>query len=101
MSGCSICCAPFDYDYGYTGGAWVRDNPSCGRVGSVFDPAGYKAIDDEAPTEGEPTPAERIEEDAPPANNMDPNLMPPPQAEAPNMISTPRLRAVRDYLPEN
>ena len=39
-SGCAMCCAPFDCDYTYQGGAWVRHNPSSGRVGSAFDEAG-------------------------------------------------------------
>ena len=110
LSGCAMCCAPYDYDYGYTGGAWVRDNPSCGRVGSAFDPAGYKALEDDAPTTGQPTPAGRspaVEEldpdqpmpDAPP---MLEGIEPAPRVEpAPGMISAPRLRPVRNYLPEN
>src|SRR5262245_32976968 len=42
-SGCALCCAPFDCDYPYIGGAWVRTNPSSGRVGSAFDEAGGPA----------------------------------------------------------
>ena len=102
LSGCAMCCAPFDYDYGYQGGAWVRDNPSSGRVGSVFEPAGYKAIAD-APS-NEPTPAG----DAPAVENLDPeetmpdsmNPMPPPPS-SPNMITTPRMRSFQNYLPQN
>jgi hypothetical protein len=56
-SGCAICCAPFDCDYPYVGGRWVRTNPSSGRVGSAFDEAG--APTDVVPTAatGQPTPA--------------------------------------------
>jgi hypothetical protein len=39
-SGCAMCCAPYDCDYPYVGGRWVRHNPSSGRVGSEFDEAG-------------------------------------------------------------
>jgi hypothetical protein len=38
--GCAMCCAPYDCDYPYVGGRWVRHNPSSGRVGSLFDEAG-------------------------------------------------------------
>jgi hypothetical protein len=103
-SGCRMCCAPYDWDFGYTGGAWVRDNPSSGRVGSAFDPAGYKAMEVD-PADREPTPAG---DGQPPAiENLDP-VDPPENAEpmpapgpAPGMISAPRLRPVRNYLPQN
>jgi len=39
-SGCALCCAPYDYDYPFAGGRWVRHNPTSGRVGSAFDEAG-------------------------------------------------------------
>jgi hypothetical protein len=35
-----MCCAPFDDHYLFTGGRWVRHNPTSGRVGSAFDEAG-------------------------------------------------------------
>ena len=63
-SGCATCCAPYDCHYLYKGGAWVRHNPTSGRVGSAFDEAGGPAhegeyIEGESTTsEGEPTPAE-------------------------------------------
>jgi hypothetical protein len=47
-SGCAMCCAPFDCNYTYVGGRWVRDNPSEGRVGSAFAPAGHRV--DDVPT---------------------------------------------------
>lgn len=34
--GCSLCCAPNDYDYPTYGGKHQRVNPAYGRVGSVF-----------------------------------------------------------------
>ena len=57
-SGCAMCCAPNDCDYLYQGGAWVRHNPSSGRVGSAFDEAGGPAMvaTAEEPTPGEPLP---------------------------------------------
>lgn len=61
-SGCAICCAPYDCDYPYVGGRWVRHNPSTGRVGSAFDEAGgpIDAVPSGATT-GEPTPAQPTE----------------------------------------
>lgn len=103
LSGCSMCCAPFDYDYPYSGGAWVRDNPTSGRVGSVFDPAGYKAIDDQAVSPNQPVMPEGIE-DPPPADDPTPEVMPPTdRTNGPQAINAPRLRLrpVRNYLPEN
>jgi len=55
-SGCAMCCAPFDCDYPYQGGAWVRHNPSSGRVGSAFDEAGGPNTGAEV-LQQEPTPA--------------------------------------------
>lgn len=53
-SGCAMCCAPFDCNYPYVGGRWVRDNPSEGRVGSAFAPAGHRV--DDVPTSHGPEP---------------------------------------------
>ena len=36
MSGCSICCGPYDRDYPVYGGRFERTDPSHGRIGSVF-----------------------------------------------------------------
>jgi hypothetical protein len=101
-----MCCAPYDYDFGYTGGAWVRDNPSHGRVGSVFEPAGYKALPED-PAEEVPTPAGRpaTEDTMPMTDPMSPEAT-PETAPAPNnlpsnMISAPRLRRLQPYLPQN
>jgi hypothetical protein len=98
FSGCAMCCAPFDYDYGYTGGAWVRDNPSCGRVGSAFEPAGYQ-VDAGRPVETstEPTPASPAGAEPVPDQYAPPAAAPPGQT---NMTSTPRLRRVDEYLPQ-
>jgi hypothetical protein len=54
-SGCAMCCAPFDCYYLYQGGAWVRHNPTSGRVGSAFDEAG--GPNPEVALHTEPTPA--------------------------------------------
>jgi hypothetical protein len=102
-SGCAMCCAPYDWDFGYTGGAWVRDNPSSGRVGSAFEPAGYKAMEEEPTNEptpagdGEPPAIENLDPESPMPENAEPMPAPLP---APGMISTPRLRPVRNYLPQ-
>ena len=42
-SGCALCCAPYDCHYPYVGGAWVRNDPVNGRVGSAFYNAGAPA----------------------------------------------------------
>lgn len=60
-SGCATCCAPFDCHYLYQGGAWVRHNPTSGRVGSAFDEAGGpntgEVIQEEpTPAQAEPEP---------------------------------------------
>ena len=44
LSGCSMCCSPFDYDYAAYGGVRQRADMQYGRVGSRFEPAdGYPA----------------------------------------------------------
>jgi hypothetical protein len=58
-SGCAMCCAPFDCNYPYVGGRWVRDNPSEGRVGSAFAPAGHR-VDDATMVEGNQVPTEAV-----------------------------------------
>src|SRR4051812_1422028 len=56
-SGCAMCCAPYDLDYVSTTGRWIRNNPTSGRVGSMFDEAGSPA--DVIPVAAtEPTPAQ-------------------------------------------
>jgi hypothetical protein len=56
-SGCAMCCAPYDDYYPAVGGRWVRDNPTCGRVGSAFEPAGHK-VDEITASTTEPTPVQ-------------------------------------------
>ena len=63
-SGCAMCCSPFDCDYPYQGGAWVRHNPSSGRVGSALDEAGGPNTGAEV-LQQEPTPADAAAEPIP------------------------------------
>ena len=58
-SGCAICCAPYDCHYPAVGGRWVRDNPTHGRVGSAFEPAGHRVEEAAAAEELAPTEAEQ------------------------------------------
>jgi hypothetical protein len=81
-SGCAMCCAPFDCDYLYCGGRWVRTNPSSGRVGSVFDEAGE-------PVEPTPTVA---------ASPGTPELLPTP-APGPQARSVIPRNMGDNYLP--
>jgi hypothetical protein len=53
-SGCAMCCHPYDCNYLYQGGRWVRDIPTEGRVGSAFYNAGHRLDDDVAPAENSP-----------------------------------------------
>ncbi len=58
-SGCAVCSHPFDCYYLYQGGAWVRNDPEYGRVGSAFTPeVGSKVVPDVV-AESQPTPAAR------------------------------------------
>lgn len=60
-SGCATCCNPYDYHYLYQGGAWVRNDPAHGRVGSAFTPeVGSKVVAEQVVVqEPQPTPANR------------------------------------------
>lgn len=58
LTGCAMCDNSQDGTYPAFGGKWQRDNPSSGRVGSLFDPAGVRVTDGVVPTEAEPTLAE-------------------------------------------
>jgi hypothetical protein len=71
-SGCATCCNPFDNAYLYQGGAWVRNDPEYGRVGSAFTPeVGSKVIPDQVVVQaGQPTQAVRP---APPTQPLPPN----------------------------
>ena len=58
LSGCSMCCAPFDYDYAAYGGVMPRGDMRHGRVGSKFQPAdgygyGEGVVYESMPAEGE------------------------------------------------
>jgi hypothetical protein len=53
-SGCAMCCAPYDNHYPAVGGRWVRDNPTEGRVGSAFAPAGHRVEDAAVPEQSTP-----------------------------------------------
>jgi hypothetical protein len=39
LSGCAMCCGPFDYHYPTYGGRVQRADPEYGRVGSIFSDA--------------------------------------------------------------
>jgi hypothetical protein len=58
FGGCALCTSCGDDDYSAYGGRWERDITNQGRVGSVFEPAGY-LVDGGA--ESESTPAEAAE----------------------------------------
>jgi hypothetical protein len=73
-SGCAMCCAPFDYDYPSTTGRWVRNNPTSGRVGSVFDEAGAPV--DVASTAATPAPASTPAQPAAPAAPVPRSVIP-------------------------
>ena len=53
-TGCAMCDNAQDGTYTAFGGKWQRDNPSSGRVASLFDPAGGQVIEQGFPTEAEP-----------------------------------------------
>ena len=43
ISGCAMCGSPYDDTFDAQGGLWQRTDPTSGRVGSLFEPAGTKA----------------------------------------------------------
>jgi hypothetical protein len=79
-SGCATCCAPYDCHYLYQGGAWVRHNPTSGRVGSAFDEAGGPNPNVQL-QQTEPTPA-ASEPEAIPMPTGTRSVMPQRRAEA-------------------
>ena len=104
--GCAMCCSPYDYAYGYYGGAWQRDNLCNGRVGSVYAPAGSPVI--------------ATKQQGKISSTEEPSLLPPPAEAAPQgqpekkpqtkpddmstsrpLKSVKRTRPARSYLPEN
>ena len=46
-AGCTTCCTPYDYDYPAYGGRWQRNDPTSGRVGSVFSNVSSQVVDEE------------------------------------------------------
>ena len=101
--GCATCCSPYDYAYGYTGGAWQRDDLCNGRVGSVFAPAGSRVVAAKQPRVPESEAPNIL---APPA--ADPEAKPPEadlNTEAARPLkSVKRTRPAspdRSYLPVN
>jgi len=107
--GCATCCSPYDYAYGYNGGAWQRDDLCHGRVGSVFAPAGSKVLVDKkkaaesAPDEPNQLPGPDAAPEANPEKKPEtkPDNM---TTEARPLKSVKRTRPVnspRPYLPAN
>jgi len=101
--GCAICCSPYDYAFGYYGGAWRRDALCTGRVGSVFAPAGTQVYVPKQKSEGE-LPAEGKS----PTPEAYPKEKPKPDLDAgyaPGQLrSVKRTRPAtpaKTYLPEN
>ena len=48
LGGCAVCASVDDYNYAAHGGRWQRDDPSHGRVGSLFTPVGHDVQGGEA-----------------------------------------------------
>ena len=61
-AGCAMCASCDDYNYGSYGGRWQRDDPTNGRVGSIFEPAGAMVIGQTSPAED--VPAAKSEEES-------------------------------------
>jgi hypothetical protein len=61
VSGCATCQNCFDYYYPGYGGIWQRDDPTHGRVGSAFAPAGGPVETTVMPGETTVPPGEEIE----------------------------------------
>ena len=100
--GCAMCCSPYDYAYGYYGGAWQRDDLCNGRVGSAFAPAGSQVYVPKQKTETPPpanplAPPETAPE-AKPKSDLNADANPRP------LKSVKRTRPAapaRSYLPVN
>ena len=90
-SGCAMCCHPFDCDYLYQGGRWVRDIPNEGRVGSAFYNAGHRVDDEYVYDEASP----EASVDTLPAPTNDSMMQPmPPAAPESNSMRAPDSRLV-------
>jgi hypothetical protein len=61
-TGCAMCDNAQDWTYAAFGGKWQRDNPSSGRVASLFDPAGGQVTEQQVSEQGVPTEAESAAE---------------------------------------
>ncbi|MGI8981803.1 MAG: hypothetical protein ACR2FY_21445 [Pirellulaceae bacterium] len=99
--GCATCCNPYDYAYGYHGGAWQRDNLCDGRVGSVFAPAGSQVYANKQQ-------AEKTESTEP--ETLPPETKPPADLKPDDLSTSQPLKSVkrtrkaapaRPYLPVN
>jgi len=77
-TGCAMCDNAQDWTYSAFGGKWQRDDPSGGRVASLFDPAGGQIIEQGFPTEAGP--ALESTEDA--AEAAEPLVEEPEKADA-------------------
>lgn len=81
LSGCSMCCGPYDYDYPAFPGLVQRADPVYGRVGSIFsDP--YKAgAGPTADSNLKPT----VRKEKPESDDLDaiPEALPEPDLETP------------------
>jgi hypothetical protein len=56
--GCAMCASPHDYSYAAFGGKVQRTNRTCGRVGSILDPAAEPYALASVETIVSPTPAD-------------------------------------------
>jgi hypothetical protein len=96
--GCAACCSPYDYAYGYQGGAWQRDDLCHGRVGSAFTPAGSKVLVDKK----EATESESAEPNQLPGPGPAPEAKPEkkPETKPDNMTTEARpLKSVKRARP--
>ncbi len=97
LTGCAMCCSPFDCEYPHYGGAWERVDRCYGRVGSAFTPeVGVKVGEGGATpyySPQQPTPAARpMTEDLPepmPTPEMAP-AEPMPLQPAPGELMPPQ-----------
>ena len=71
LTGCAMCDNSQDGTYPAFGGKWQRDNPSSGRVASLFDPAGHHVETTAAWTEATPAPEDAEPEDS--AERLEPS----------------------------
>ena len=101
--GCAMCCSPYDYAFGYYGGAWQRDDLCNGRVGSIYAPAGSqvyvpkkKAAPDKPADGMTPSPGTYHEDKVKP--DLDANYAP---EQLRSVKRTRPATPAKTYLPEN